>query len=228
MAMIDTTPESRASGASAGMPAPGSTKTSQLDWTREEIILAMDFYAACGAVNGGPIPGQHTSEIAQLSTLLKTLSAYPPEVQGEKYRNTHGVYLKLMNLRAVQTGGTHGMNRISQTDAAVWRDYIDNLDTLHTEAEAIRQRLAEGLLSSPRQAQPRPPSKMSLSRPGTPSGSCPPRPASHGKPSAPKRHLSIATRHTWQPKASPSAGRNTGLGRFGRCSATFGFKTGTP
>ena len=107
----------------------------------------MDFYITCGAVSGGPIPGQHTSEIARLSTLLKTLSAYPPEVQGEKYRNTHGVYLKLMNLRAVQTGGTHGMNRTSQADAAVWRDYIDNLDALHTEAEAIRQRLAEGVLA---------------------------------------------------------------------------------
>ena len=52
-----------------------------------------------------------------------------------------------MNLRAVQTGGAHGMNRISQADAAVWRDYIDNLDALHAEAEAIRQRLAEGVLA---------------------------------------------------------------------------------
>jgi hypothetical protein len=127
--------------------AEGPARTGQLGWTREEVILAMDFYVTCGAISGGPIPGQHTAEIARLSTLLKTLSAYPPEVQGEKYRNTDGVYLKLMNLRAVQTGGTHGMNRISQTDAAVWRDYIDNLDALHAEAEAIRRRLAEGLLT---------------------------------------------------------------------------------
>jgi len=119
----------------------------QLDWTREEIILAMDFYVISGAINGGPIPGQHTMEIAGLSTLLKTLSAYPPEVQSEKYRNTHGVYLKLMNLRAVQTGGAHGMTRISQADAAVWRDFIDNLEDLHAEAAAIRQRLAEGVLT---------------------------------------------------------------------------------
>jgi hypothetical protein len=136
---------------SANNSAPAATSTQgsapgQLDWTREEIILAMDFYVTCGAISGGPIPGQHTIEIARLSTLLKKLSAYPPEVQSEKYRNTHGVYLKLMNLRAVQTGGTHGMNRISQADAAVWRDYIDNPDALHAEATAIRQRLAEGVL----------------------------------------------------------------------------------
>jgi len=129
----------------------GSARTSagvgQLGWTREEIILAMDFYVTCGAVQGGPIPGQHTDQISQLCALLKMLSAYPPEVQSEKYRNTAGVYLKLMNLRAVQTGGIHGMNRISQADAAVWRDYIDNLDALRAEAAAIRQRLAEGVLT---------------------------------------------------------------------------------
>ena len=52
MAMIDMAPESRLLG-----PAG----TGRLDWTREEIILAMDFYVTCGAINGGPIPGQHTA-----------------------------------------------------------------------------------------------------------------------------------------------------------------------
>jgi hypothetical protein len=140
-------PESSGQDVPAVSVARNPAGSGQLDWTREEIILAMDFYITCGAINGGPVPGQHTVEIAGLSTLLKTLSAYPPEVQGEKYRNTHGVYLKLMNLRAVQTGGAHGMTRISQADAAVWRDFIDNLDDLHAEAAAIRQRLAEGVLT---------------------------------------------------------------------------------
>lgn len=95
------------------------SKTRRLDWTREEVILAMDFYVACGAIAGGPIPGQESSEIARLSGLLKALSAYSPAVQGDKYRNPQGVYLKLMNLRAVQTNGAHGMNAYSQVDAAV-------------------------------------------------------------------------------------------------------------
>ena len=107
----------------------------------------MDFYVTCGALNGQPIPGQDSGEIARLSRLLKVLSAYPLELQGEKYRNPQGVYLKLMNLRAVQTDGAHGMNAYSQMDAAVWRDYIDNLTELHTEAAAIRQRLEDGALA---------------------------------------------------------------------------------
>lgn len=126
--------------------ARNPARSGQLGWTREEIILAMDFYVTSGAIDGAPIPGQQTAAIAELSALLKTLSAYPPEVQGDNYRDIDGVYLALMNLRAVQAGGAHDMTRISQADAAVWREFIDNLGTLHAEAVAIRQRLAEGVL----------------------------------------------------------------------------------
>ena len=78
----------------------------------------MDFYVAAGASPGDRIPGHDSPEIIQLSDLLKKLSAYPPELQGEKYRNPNGVYLKMMNLRAIQAEGAHGMNAYSQLDAA--------------------------------------------------------------------------------------------------------------
>lgn len=120
----------------------------RLDWTCEEVILAMDFYVTVGASAGGPIPGQDTSQIVQLSGLLKSLGAYPPELQGEKYRNPNGVYLKMMNLRAIQAEGEHGMNAYSQLDAAVWREYVDDLPRLHAEAEAIRARLQEGVIEA--------------------------------------------------------------------------------
>jgi hypothetical protein len=128
-------------------PVRPPVASARLDWTREEVILAMDFYVGCGALSGQPIPGQESGEIAQLSKLLKTLGAYPPEIQGEKCRNPQGVYLKLMNLRAIQTEGVHGINAYSQIDAAVWRDYIDNLPGLHAEAADIRQGVEDGVLS---------------------------------------------------------------------------------
>jgi hypothetical protein len=62
-------------------PVSVSPRIARLDWTREEVILAMDFYVTCGALNGQPIPGQGSGEIAELSRLLKLLSAYPPEIQ---------------------------------------------------------------------------------------------------------------------------------------------------
>lgn len=198
------------------LPAAGA---GQLIWTREEIILAMDFYVTCGALGGRSVPGKLTSQIAGLSGLLKTLSAYPPEVQDEKYRNTNGVYQKMMNLRYVDTGGRGGLRGASQSDKAVWRDYIDNLDALHAEAAAIRLRLEEGILARPR---PCPSLTTSPSRTSTPSGTCKPRLASYGKPTAPRPGLSTVTRLTWQQRESRSAGRSTGPGRSGRCSATCG------
>ena len=226
MAIINVTPEAGASDVTGKGSAPGSAGSGQLIWTREEIILAMDFYVTCGAIDGGPIPGQHSDQIARLSALLKKLSAYPPEVQGATYRNTDGVYLKLMNLRAVQTGGAHGMNRISQTDTAVWRDYIDNLGALHAEATAIRQRLEEGVLAPASTTTPDG-GGCAYRGPAYRAVHGQPRPASRAKPNAPRRRLFTATRPTWRPRASPSAGRNTGPGRSGRCSATCGYKTGT-
>jgi hypothetical protein len=118
----------------------------RLDWTREEIILAMDLYLTVGAFGGGPIPGNSSAQIVQLSDLLKRLSAYPPERQGETYRNPDGVYLKLMNLRAIQTEGAHGMNAYSQLDAAIWREFVDDLPRLQAQAAAIRARLQEGAI----------------------------------------------------------------------------------
>jgi hypothetical protein len=51
-----------------------------------------------------------------------------------------------MNLRAIQTEGAHGMNAYSQLDAAVWREFEDDLPRLKTEAAAIRARLQEGAI----------------------------------------------------------------------------------
>jgi hypothetical protein len=42
-----------------------------------------------------------------------------------------------MNLRAIQTEGAHGMNAYSQLDAAVWREYVDDLPRLQTEAAEL-------------------------------------------------------------------------------------------
>ena len=111
---------------------------SRLDWTREEVILAMDLYVTAGAFGGGPIPADGSAETIQLSELLKKLSAYPPELQGEKYRNPDGVYLKLMNLRAVETDGAHGMNAYSQHRCSGMARLCGRPTELHAEAEAIR------------------------------------------------------------------------------------------
>jgi hypothetical protein len=51
-------------------------------------------------------------ETVQLSELLKTLSAYRLELQPQRYGNPDGAHPQLMNLRAAETGGAHGMKRL--------------------------------------------------------------------------------------------------------------------
>lgn len=128
----------------------GPVAREQLVWTREEVILAMDLYVRLGAHVGRSIPDQTSPEIVQLSDLLKKLSAYPAERQDEKYRNPNGIHLKLTNLRAVQTEAAHGMNRYSQRDAAVWREFVDDLERLQAEAAAIRARQQDGTIKPAR------------------------------------------------------------------------------
>lgn len=106
----------------------------------------MDLYVTSGAMGGGSVPSEGTTETIKLSRLLRKLGAYPPKVQSEKYRSPNGVSKKLGNLRAVETNGAHGMNSKSGVDSAVWRDYVDDLASLHAEAEAIRLRLQDGTI----------------------------------------------------------------------------------
>jgi hypothetical protein len=104
----------------------------------------MDLYVSSGALAGGSIPGKTSAAVIGLSATLKQLGAYPPELQRDKYRNEDGVYLKLTNLRAVETEGQHGMNAYSQMDAAVWRDFADRIPELQAQAAAIRAGIDTG------------------------------------------------------------------------------------
>jgi hypothetical protein len=138
------------------MCQPAFVATARLDWTREEVILAMDAFVRSGAYSGVPIPGKTSPLVQELSKLLQNLNAHAPELQGPSYRNVDSVYLKFTNFRAIQTDGQHGMSSYSQLDAAVWRDFVDDLPELHTEAAAIRARLDAGSIRRP---APRPASE---------------------------------------------------------------------
>ena len=60
----------------------------QLRWTRKEVILAMDFYITVGALTGGPIPGEGTAKIIQLSDLLvgQSLSRSHQQLHGQRFQ----------------------------------------------------------------------------------------------------------------------------------------------
>jgi hypothetical protein len=60
-----------------------------LGWTREEVILAIDFCVTIGGFMDGPIPGHNVAQIVQLSGLLKELGVCPEEFRCE-FAAIHG------------------------------------------------------------------------------------------------------------------------------------------
>jgi 5-methylcytosine-specific restriction protein A len=107
-------------------------------WTDDELILAIDLYF----LKSDSLPGKGSEPVAALSRLLnhmRTLSG----VQGvETYRNPDGVYLKLMNLRALDPAytsqGKVGMTSGGAREKVLWSAYCANLEDLRRDAQSIR------------------------------------------------------------------------------------------
>jgi 5-methylcytosine-specific restriction protein A len=115
-----------------------STKVRNPDWSRDELILALDLYLA----NPSSPPGKTSAQVAELSGLLNGMGAALGVVRGEDYRNPTGVYMKLMNLRAhdpaYRAKGGAGLSRGGKGDAQVWADFGDDHERLRATAAAIR------------------------------------------------------------------------------------------
>jgi hypothetical protein len=120
-----------------------------LNWTREEVVLALDLYVRSGAAGGGPVPTQASDGVQELSALLKRFSAYPAAEQGATYRSPDAVHLKLANLRSVQTVGKDGMPAHSRMDVAVWAEFDGAWELLAVTADALRSELGQGLIREP-------------------------------------------------------------------------------
>src|SRR5712664_780615 len=86
------------------------------NWTRDEVILALDLYFDCK----GSIPGQSDPRVAALSELLRAFPHHSVAARKESFRNADGVAFKLQNLRQVATG--KGLSNVSRTDRGVWEE----------------------------------------------------------------------------------------------------------
>jgi predicted HNH restriction endonuclease len=65
------------------------------DWSRDEHILALDFYLR----HKPHIPGKTSTEVIALSELLNRLQDKLGGPKTETFRNPSGIYMKLMNFR---------------------------------------------------------------------------------------------------------------------------------
>jgi 5-methylcytosine-specific restriction protein A len=114
------------------------------DWTRDEIILALDLYTRFG---GNP-PGKGSAEVQGLSRLLRRFHRLVGTPETPTLRNANGVYMKLMNLRRLDTRfQASGLSAGSKLEKEVWDEFQSDPTRLHRTAKAIEQtilREAEG------------------------------------------------------------------------------------
>jgi 5-methylcytosine-specific restriction protein A len=106
-------------------------------WTRDELILALDFYVQC---QGNP-PAKDSVEIRALSVLLNELDSDITKAS-EKFRNVNGVYMKIMNFRRFDpkyaAKGAVGLSRGGKGDEYVWMEFTNKPDILKATAASIR------------------------------------------------------------------------------------------
>lgn len=86
--------------------AAAQVSASNPDWTRDELIVALDVYLR----HRPNPPNKGSKEISDLSRVLNQLGArlFRADVRSTTFRNENGVYMKLMNFRRLDPQYTTG------------------------------------------------------------------------------------------------------------------------
>lgn len=107
-------------------------------WSRDELILALDLYMRYRA----SLPGKDSQEVEELSKVLNQLGIVLRQRTETTYRNTNGVYMKLMNFRRLDPDyvaeGKKGLIRGNQDEARVWDQFASDPLRLSKVARFIR------------------------------------------------------------------------------------------
>ena len=115
------------------------------DWSRDELILALDAYLRW---KGNP-PNKASQEIEALSNDLNRLAAALGMHRSGTFRNTNGVYMKLMNFRSLDPAftdtGRKGLTSHGRGDVEVWHDFAGDIARCSQAADAIRAQLDSGI-----------------------------------------------------------------------------------
>ena len=103
------------------------------NWTRDELILALDYYFDC---EGRP----QNEGIQALSKILNSMNTGSSKVN-HKFRNINGVGLKLMNFRRLDpnfiSAGKVGLKHGGKGDEDVWNYFVNSRELLKKTALAI-------------------------------------------------------------------------------------------
>ncbi|MBO1112588.1 HNH endonuclease [Bordetella petrii] len=107
-------------------------------WSRDELILALDLYIR----HRGTSLAKDAPVIEELSQVLNELGIMLGTSNSRTYRNTNGVYMKLMNFRRLDpdytASGRSGLTRGNSDEVRVWKLFAHDPVHLAEVAEFIR------------------------------------------------------------------------------------------
>ena len=105
-------------------------------WDYDEIIIALDVYMK----HRPKIPEKDSQEISELSQTLRSLALRLGNHVSDDYRNVNGVYMKLMNFKALDPEYQgKGLASASKKDKEVFEAYGSDGTSLAEAALAIRE-----------------------------------------------------------------------------------------
>ncbi len=120
----------------------GGTPRRNPPWTRDELILALDFYLQ----HREAIPNKSSDEVSQLSTEINTLAKRLGLSGSDTLRNPNGVYMKLMNFRSHDPNytdqGKSGLTRGNREEKVIWDQFAIDRERLRLLADTIRNGLS--------------------------------------------------------------------------------------
>lgn len=106
------------------------------NWTRDELILALDLYMRTGREQ----LGSDHPKVQDLSQLLNELPVHARNLRESKFRNANGVSMKLGNFLSLDpTYEGTGLERGSRLEKEVWDEFASDMYRLHQTARAIRK-----------------------------------------------------------------------------------------
>jgi len=116
----------------ADIKPPASTANP--DWTRDELILALDLYFRVPAARGS----KTHPECVKLSEILNALPIHAGQAHGKTFRNANGVGMKLSNfLKYDPTYAGVGLPRGAHLEEEVWATFSGDHPRLRAAAVAI-------------------------------------------------------------------------------------------
>lgn len=112
------------------------------NWTRDEVMLALDLYADVGPEGMGL--AERDRKLVALSEALNALPIHPLDKRNEKSRDPAGVGKILGNLAAIDPDCPgKGLQAHSYVDDEVWAEFWHDKKPLHETGERIRDYCAQ-------------------------------------------------------------------------------------